>query len=92
MIFQISQQSGQFGLGITLDTVWQEYLITIDDLKAKPHCQASADDVLWKDPAKYTQAFEIENGQSYGKIVEETIDVWMDDIRFYGLKFEEIGL
>ena len=87
-----NQKWGQFGLNMTLDSTWQNYLITIDDLMAKPYSKASRDDVLWEDVAPHIQAFEIENGQSYGKIVDDSLEVWMDDIRFYGIAQEEIGL
>ncbi|MFP4242778.1 MAG: glycoside hydrolase family 5 protein [Chitinispirillaceae bacterium] len=83
---------GHFGADFSLTEEWKYYVVTVDDLKAKDYSQAFIDGLTWEDAMEKVCYMSFINDQSYGKVVNDSVAIYLDDIRLYGVTYETFGL
>jgi len=76
---------GEFGAPFTLTDQWQDFTIPTAIFAPKPYSQQAIDGLVWKDVCNKVNAIEFQSGQSYGSTVNDSLDVWLDDVRLIGL-------
>lgn len=86
------QNWGHFGKDFSLTSEWKYYVIPVKDLKPKLYSLAETDKLTWKDGMKKVCYMDIATNWTYGKVVNTTIDMYIDDIRLYGVTYETFGL
>ncbi len=82
---------GHFGTYIDLSDQWQDYIIPIENLIPKPYSPQQYDKLTWEDINEKISSIEFQNGK-YGARSDDTLDIWLDDIRLIGLEESDLGL
>ncbi len=83
---------GKFGTEITLDSTWQEYTIWYDQWVPTPWSDLETQGYEWADYHEGVVHLQFANGQSYGEVADDTLEIWVDDLRFYGMKNSDFGI
>jgi endoglucanase len=83
---------GTFGCDFSLEPEWKLFVIPVKDLKPKSFSEAEKDKLKWTDGMKKVCYISFSINQSYGKVVNDSIDLYLDDIRLYGMSEESFGL
>jgi aryl-phospho-beta-D-glucosidase BglC (GH1 family) len=83
---------GKFSTEITLDSTWQEYTIWYDQWAPSPYSDLEAQGYEWADHHDGIVHFQLMNGQGYGEVADDTLEIWVDDLRFYGMKNSDFGI
>lgn len=82
---------GKFGKEFTLTSEWTEYIVWADELVPSPYSGLETAGYEWKDHHLASQ-LQFVNSQSYGQIVDEELELYLDDVRFYGMTNADFGL
>lgn len=82
---------GKFGKEITLTTEWTEYIVWVDEWVPSPYSGLEKAGYEWKDHHTASQ-LQFLNGQSYGQEVDEELEIFLDDVRLYGMSDSDFGL
>jgi endoglucanase len=83
---------GNFGCDFSLEPQWKQYIIPVKNLKPKAYSEAASDKLTWSDGMKKVCYIDFQSNQSYGKTVNDSIEMYLDDIRLYGMSEESFGL
>ena len=83
---------GHFGIHINLTDQWKDFIIPVENLIPKPYSPQEADRLVWSDIVGRISSIEFQSGQKYGAQPNDTLDIWIDDIRLVGLEDENLGL
>lgn len=83
---------GTFGCDFSLGTEWKQFVIPVKDLKPKSYSKTEIDQLKWTDAMKKVCYIQFSINQSYGMVVNDSIEMYLDDIRLYGMSEESFGL
>jgi len=83
---------GHFARDFSLDTAWRYYRFPVDEFEPKPWSMAEQDGLVWQDGMKKVCYFEIQSSQHYGEVENDSLEIYVDDIRLHGLTYEVFGL
>ncbi|MBO7384599.1 MAG: glycoside hydrolase family 5 protein [Fibrobacter sp.] len=84
---------GTFSTEITLTSEWKQYVIWWDEWAPSPWSELESIGAEWKDHNDDVVNLQFSNGADYGEtVLNEPMDIWLDDIRFYGMDGSEFGL
>lgn len=83
---------GTFGCDFSLDPQWKQFVIPVKNIKPKIYSKTSDDKVKWTDARKKVCYISFSINQKYGKVVDDSIEIYLDDIRLYGMSEESFGL
>ncbi len=90
--YPAGQNWGHFGTDFSLTDEWKQYIIPVKDFKPKAWSKTQADGLTWEDAMKKVCYVSFLINQSYGMIVNDSIEIYLDDIRLYGVTHETFGL
>ena len=77
---------GTFSTEITLTSEWKQYTIWFDQWTPSPWSELESIGAEWLEHNDDVRNLQFSNGSSYGQVVDEELEIWLDDIRFYGMK------
>ncbi len=83
---------GHFGAEFSLTEDWQKHIIPVSELRPKAWSQAQQDNLSWEDGMHKVTYISFATDQSYGIAADDQIEMYLDDIRLYGLRYEDFGL
>jgi aryl-phospho-beta-D-glucosidase BglC (GH1 family) len=76
---------GKFSKEITLSADWKQYVIWSDEWVPTPYSGLETAQEEWINHDDQVTNLEFMNGQAYGEAVDDTLELWLDDVRFYGM-------
>jgi endoglucanase len=83
---------GTFGYDFTLEPEWKQFIVPVNELKPKSYSKTEKDKIKWTDARKKVCYISFSIDQSYGKAVNDSLELYLDDIRLYGMSEESFGL
>ncbi len=84
---------GTFSTEITLTSEWKQYTIWYDEWAPSPWSELEKLGAEWMEHNDDVLNLQFSNGSAYGEVVEdEPLEIWLDDVRFYGMDGSEFGL
>lgn len=83
---------GHMVAAFTLGQEWQDIVIPTATLAPKAWSKQAADGLTWEAVRDRIIAVEFMSGQSYGQAPDDSLEIWLDDIRLIGVKDEDLGL
>jgi hypothetical protein len=83
---------GRFSIEVTLTNDWNQYIIWKDQWLQTPWSALEAAGYQWSDNNKAVRALEFSNGQGYGQVVDDSLELYLDNVRFYGMNKSAFGL
>jgi endoglucanase len=83
---------GQMSVPFILTEEWQTYIFPVDYFLPKKYSKQEAAKLTWQDVRKKIYAMTFDNGQSYGLRPDDSLELWLDDIRLIGMKDADLGL
>ncbi|MDG5816338.1 hypothetical protein QA601_14680 [Chitinispirillales bacterium ANBcel5] len=83
---------GNFAATITLSDEWTYYEIPVEDFVARPYSSARNDGLVWEDGKDKVTFFEFVSHQSYDKIANEELELFVDAIHFHGIEYSIFGI
>lgn len=83
---------GVFSYEFDLTPEWKQYTIWWDDWTASAWSELAALGAEWVDHNDDVTKLQFSNGSSYGMVVNEDIEFYLDDIRFYGMDDSDFGI
>jgi endoglucanase len=82
---------GHFCCDFTLTKEWKQHIIWVKDFKPAAYSPAEADGLTWNDGKKKVFSIDFQSAQSYGKDADDTLTVFIDNIQFHGMNYEDFG-
>ena len=79
------QNWGTFSTEIELSSEWKQYTIWFDQWTPSPWSELEGLGAEWLEHNDDVRNLQFSNGSSYGQVVDEELEIWLDDIRFYGM-------
>lgn len=83
---------GTFGCDFVLTPEWKQFVVPVKNLTPKRFSLAAKDKLTWSDGMKKACNLSFGINQEYGKVVNDSVEIYLDDIRLYGLTEETFGL
>lgn len=83
---------GSFGTEINLTPEWKQYTIWFDMWAASAWSELESIGAEWLEHNDDVSHLQFSNGAGYGQVVDEDLEIWLDDIRFYGMDGSEFGI
>lgn len=83
---------GKFQTSIDLSEEWEEYTVWFDEWVPTPYSDLESEGAKWAEHNKAITFLQFANGQGYGEVVDDTLEIYLDDIRFYGMKDSNFGI
>lgn len=83
---------GVFSYEFTLTDEWKQYTIWWDDWTASAWSELAALGAEWVDHNDDVTKLQFSNASSYGQVVNDDIELYLDDIRFYGMDDSDFGI
>lgn len=83
---------GAFGTEIDLTDEWKQYTVWFDQWVASAWSDLQISGAEWLDHNDDIFNLQFSNGSSYGEVVNEDLEIWLDDIRFYGMSDSDFGI
>lgn len=83
---------GKFQTPIELTEDWKEYKFWFDQFVPTPYSALEAEGATWAEHNTAVKNLQFANGQSYGESVDDTLEIYLDDIRFYGMTDADLGI
>ncbi|HSQ41502.1 MAG TPA: glycoside hydrolase family 5 protein [Fibrobacteraceae bacterium] len=83
---------GKFSKEVTLTDDWRQYTIWSDDWAPSPWSSLEDYGYEWADHNDSIYQLQILCGQDYGEVVDDSLEIWLDDVRFYGMQDSTFGL
>jgi hypothetical protein len=71
---------------------WETYIVPAEVLAPLRYSRQERLKLTWEDVRKKIIALNFVNGQSYGPVVDTTLEIWIDDIRLIGMTNEDLGM
>jgi len=85
-----SDNWGNFSHPFEPGSNWKLYVLPVDNFKPKPWSKPQQDKLSWSDGMKKVCAISFSNSQNYGKSANDSLELFLDDIRLYGLTCNSI--
>ena len=79
------QNWGTFSTEIELTSEWKQYTIWFDQWTPSPWSELEGLGAEWLEHNDDVRNLQFSNGSSYGQVVDEELEIWLDDVRFYGM-------
>lgn len=83
---------GSYGTEIDLTPEWKQYVIWFDHWIASPWSELEGLGAEWADHNDDIRNLQFSNGSSYGQRADEELEIWLDDIRLYGMDDSDFGI
>ena len=83
---------GHFGCEFSLSPEWKLYTIPVKNIQPKPWSKAQQSEVMWDAGMKKVCSLEFSSSQQYDKVAEDSLEIFIDDIKLYGLSDDVFGL
>lgn len=83
---------GTFNTEINLTDEWKQYTIWWDDWTASAWSELAELGAEWVDHNDDVTKLQFSNGTMYGEVADEVIELYLDDIRFYGMDESDFGI
>ncbi len=83
---------GQMYVHFILTDQWETYVFPADFFVPKKYSKQEADKLTWEAVRDKIIALEFMNGQSYGEKPNDSLEIWIDDIRIVGVEKKNFGL
>lgn len=83
---------GTFSTEITLTPEWKQYIVWYDQWAASPWSPLEEMGAEWLEHTDDVSNLQFSNGAGYGIEADAVLEIWLDDIRFYGMDGTEFGL
>ena len=80
-----SDNWGHFSCPFELTDTWKQYVVPVKELKPKPWSKPQQEMLDWSAGMKKACAVSFTTHQNYGKEVDDSLEVYIDDIRLFGL-------
>jgi endoglucanase len=71
---------------------WETYIVPAEVLAPLRYSRQEKMKLTWEDVRKKIIALEFLQGQSYGQVVDTTLEIWVDDIRLIGETNGDLGM
>ncbi len=85
-----SDNWGHFSCSFELTDKWKNYVVPVNELKPKPWSRPQQEMLDWSAGMKKACALSFTTHQNYGKMPDDSLEVFIDDIRLYGLTEEDM--
>ena len=82
---------GKFRKEISLTADWTQYTIWFDEWLPSPYSALEAGGYQWAEHNTTAYGLQFENAQTYGQATDDTLEMWLDDIRLYGMDKSAFG-
>lgn len=76
---------GSFSTEIELTPEWKQHVIWFDQWAPSPWSELEELGAEWMEHNNDIRNLQFSNGSSYGESADEEIEMWLDDVRFYGM-------
>jgi len=86
-----SDNWGKFSKEITLTNDWTQYTIWADQWTPSPWSALETAGYEWVDHNKAVRELQFSSGQSYGQVVNDSLEIYLDDVRMYGMNKSAFG-
>ncbi len=83
-----SDNWGHFSCYFELTDNWKHYVVPVKDLKPKPWSKPQQEMLYWSTGMKKACAVTFCTSQNYGKSVDDSLEIFIDDVKLYGLTGE----
>ena len=83
---------GHFGSDFGLTPEWKLYTFPVSSIQPKPWSRPQQEELPWSAAMKKVCSVEFATSQNYDRVADDTIEIYLDDIRLYGLTEEALGL
>jgi hypothetical protein len=83
---------GHLGAHIILKDHWESFVIPAEIFAPKKYSPQAEAGMTWEDVREKIIAIEFMTGQSYGQAPDDSLEIWLDDIRLIGVDKETFGL
>jgi endoglucanase len=83
--YPASDRWGHFSHPFELTDDWKYYVIPVKDLKPKPFSRQQQEMLDWTAGMRKARAVSFSTSPEYGTIVDDSLDIFIDDIRLWGL-------
>ncbi len=90
--YPVKDNWGQMVAPFTLKDQWESFVLPAELFAPKPYSVQAAQGLRWEDVRKKIIALEFMNGQSYGQSPDDSLEIWVDDIRLIGVDKTDFGL
>jgi len=87
-----SNDWGKFSKEITLSKDWKRYVIWADDFAPSPYSALADAGYEWVDHRNDVRELQILAGQGYGEVVNDSLEIWLDNVMFHGMGNKDLGL
>jgi hypothetical protein len=82
-------QWGHFGIDFELTDEWKHYTCPTSEFKPMSYSRARKEGLQWSTACVKSTFLEFITSQDYGQHVNDTLEIAVDDIRLYGVTYEE---
>jgi aryl-phospho-beta-D-glucosidase BglC (GH1 family) len=83
---------GAFVTEVTLSSEWKDYTIWYDDWAPTPWSDLETEGYEWIDHNDAVSKLQFSPGSTYGEVADDTLEIYLDDIRFYGMSDSDFGI
>jgi hypothetical protein len=83
---------GAMNASFVLKDQWESFIFPAENLVPKKYSVQANQGITWADVRNKIKALEFMNGQSYGQAPDDSLELWIDDIRLIGVDKETFGL
>lgn len=83
---------GAFGTEFELTEDWKQYVVWFDQWVASAWSDLQKSGAEWLEHNDDVLNIQFSNGASYGEVVNDDLEIWLDDLRFYGMDDKDFGL
>lgn len=83
---------GQMSFSFRVKDQWESFVIPAAALAPKKYSLQEARKITWEDVRNKILALEFMSGQSYGKSPDDSLELWIDEIRLVGIEKADVGL
>jgi aryl-phospho-beta-D-glucosidase BglC (GH1 family) len=77
---------GAFEYILNLQEDWTDFVIFVEDLTPSPWSALEENGSKWSEAASKVRNIEFTNGQDYGQAANDTLTIYVDDIKFWGME------
>ncbi len=81
---------GHFGCEFGLTPEWKQYTFPASTIQPKPWSRPQQEELSWSAANRKVCSIEFATSQNYNKVANDTIELYLDDIRLYGLTEDQI--
>ena len=83
---------GQMVVPFLLNDQWESYVLPAANLRPKQYSVQDIQGLRWEDVRNRIIGLEFETGQSYKQVTDDSLEIWIDDIRLIGVDKAGVGM